>query len=521
MKKKLTGLKVRRWKSDDISRIVHCQKAAYPDYDDRFMYDERLYRLQFEAFPEGQFLAELEGQVVGYATSLIVQVSDDEWYSVGELTGAATFSTHDPFGDTLYGADIAVRPEFRGLGVAKKLYERRKRILRRYNLRRMIAYGRIPGYQKYAGTLTAEEYVHEVEEGRLSDPALTVHLKAGYKVARVQLDLVYDHRSMHYCTFLEYKNEHYNVSKKRIANPVRKSVAARVRICAAQLLVQPLRTWEAFEEKVRFFVETADVYNAHFLVFPEYVTTGLFCSLPTGEEFHVSVRRLAGYAERYQELLLGLATKYSLYIVGGTTPVERDGRIFNVAFLFTPDGGCYSQEKLHVTPGERTDWGVTPGSGIKIFQTPFGRIAVLVCYDVEFPELCRMLALAGVELLFVPFSTSEKSAYLRVRYTAQARAVENFMYVVLAGNAGNINFAGSAFLHYSQSAILTPSDIPFPVNGIEGEAEPNIETVVIADLSLAPLAEQRHTASVRPLYDRREDLYRLEGLEHVEVVRLD
>src|SRR5690606_3804087 len=153
-------VKVRRWTKEDIPSIVECQSAAYPDYSEGGMYDLRTYEMQFAAFPEGQFLAEIDGQVVGYATSLIVQLDEGpHTYEYDELTGSGTFSTHTPGGDTLYGADIAVHPDFRGKGVAGKLYVARKQLMRKYNLRRMVAYGRLTGFPEYAGRLTAQEYV--------------------------------------------------------------------------------------------------------------------------------------------------------------------------------------------------------------------------------------------------------------------------------------------------------------------------------------------------------------------------
>src|SRR5690606_38131924 len=98
---------------------------------------------------------EVDGAIAGYATSLIVQLDDDaHWYTYEEITGGGTFSTHDPSGDTLYGADIGVKPEFRRAGVSRALYEKRISLMKRYNLRRMVANGRIPGYTENAGKMT-------------------------------------------------------------------------------------------------------------------------------------------------------------------------------------------------------------------------------------------------------------------------------------------------------------------------------------------------------------------------------
>ncbi len=134
--------------------------------------------------------------------------------------------------------------------------------------------------------------------------------------------------------------------------------------------------------------------------------------------------------------------------------------------------------------------------------------------------MARLLTLAGAELIFVPFSTDEKKAYYRVRYTAQARAVENYVYVVIAGNVGNLP-SRHYLLNYGQAAVLTPSDFAFPLQATAGEADPNIETVVIAELDLTSLAMQREMGSVRPLYDRRPDLYELRPVTPIRVVRTE
>lgn len=513
-------VRVRRWRPEDIPQIVACHRAAYPDYPAHTLYDERRFQMELEAFPEGQVLAEVGGEVVGYATSLIVQLEETAHrYTYDEITGAATFSTHDPAGDTLYGADIAVRPEHRGRQIAGRLYEFRRRLVKRYNLRRMIAYGRIPGYSQVAGKMTAEQYVERVTRGELKDPALSAHLKAGYQVKSVLLHYVPDRASLNYATLLEWVNPEYDIAKRRIAASPLQAVARKIRVCAAQFMMRRISQWAEFEQTVNFFADTADIYHCHFLLLPEYFTAQLVSTMPMDMPFEQAVRELSKLTDRYHELMLRLARQHQIYIIGGSHPVERDGRLFNVAHLFTPAGGIYTQDKLHITPGERADWGVEPGEEIRIFDTPLARIAIQVCYDIEFPEVSRLLAHAGVEVIFVPFSTDEKKAYNRVRYSAQARAVENYVYVVLAGNVGNLPTIKNYLLNYGQSAILTPSDFAFPVGGVAGEADPNVETVAVAELDLGTLAQQREYGSVRPYFDRRPDLYELTVRNPIRVIR--
>lgn len=514
-------VKVRRWRPEDIPAIVACHAAAYSEYSPDMLYGERHYQMQLAAFPEGQFLAEVDGQVVGYATSLIVQLDDEaEWYTYQEITGAGTSSTHNPSGDTLYGSDIAVHPDYRGQGVAGRLYEQRHKLMKRYNLRRMVAYGRLPGYQQVAGKMTAEEYVERVKQGELKDPALNAHLKAGYQAKRVLLDFVADAPSLNYSTLLEMPNPNYRPERRRIAAaPLRRPVR-KIRVCAAQYLMRPIRTWQEFEKNVEFFVTTADAYHCHFLLLPEFFTAQLFTLMPADWDTRTAVKELAGYTERYLDMFTRLTTKYRLHIIGGSQPVLREDKLYNVAHLFTPSGNVYTQDKLHITPGERSVWDVRPGEELKIFETPLARIAISVCYDIEFPELARLLTFAGVEVIFVPFSTDERKAYYRVRATAQARAIENFIYVVIAGNVGNLP-TRSYLLNYGQAAIFTPSDFPFPFHATAGEADPNVETVVINDLDLTNLVQHRETGDVRPLHDRRPDLYDLQAKQKVKIVRTE
>ncbi len=512
-------VKVRRWKKSDIPSIVECQNAAYPNIARESLGDLRKLLMQLEAFPEGQYLAEFEGRVVGYCTSLIVQIDDDSpWYSYDEISGVGTFSTHDPSGDTLYGSDIAVHPDLRGKGVAGKLYQRRKALLRRFNLRRMVAGGRIPGYSKQAKKMTAERYIEKVKSGELKDMALTAHLKAGYDVLSVHYAYLNDGESMNYATYLHMDNPDFDSDKRMIAAaPLRRTVR-KIRVCAAQYQMRPITCWDDLERQVQFFVETADEYHCHFLLFPEMFTAQLFSMLPKNMDSLQAVKEVAKLHQKYVYMFTKFATEHGLYIIGGSHPVEIDNELRNVAHLFTPAGEVHTQEKIHITTGERRYYDIQPGDKLRVFETPLGRIGILLCYDIEFPELARLLALHGVEVLFVPFSTDEKKAYYRVRHCVQARAVENIIYVVMAGCIGNLPQVRSFLVNYGQAAICTPCDIAFPSNGVMEEADPGSETVIIAELDLNDIAMARDIGSVKPLQDRRTDLYSVVSHMPIEIV---
>lgn len=519
-KHEIIPVKVRRWKESDIPAIVECQRACYPDFALADLCDERNYLLQLNMFPEGQFLAEIQGRVVGYTTTLIVTLEEDTYYSYAEITGTGTFSTHNPFGDTLYGADIAVLPELRGKGIAGKLYAARKKLLHRLNLRRMVAGGRIPGYSQYAGRLTAEEYVRSVIHSELTDPTLTPQIRSGYQVKGVYMDYLSDEKSLNYATFLEYLNPHFDSLRHKISASPIKGTVRKIRVCAVQYQMRTLKSKDDFARQVEFFVNSADLYGCHFLVFPELFTAQLFSLMDPDISGPSAISALCDFTAEYVEMFRHHAQKTGMFIVGGSHPVrDPDKKVRNRAHLFTPQGDVFTQDKLHVTPVEAEHWGIAPGDGLRIFDTGLARIAIQVCYDIEFPEVSRLLTMAGVEVIFVPFSTDDRKAYCRVRHCAQARSVENYIYTVLSGNIGNLPQVRSFLLNYGQAAILTPCDYPFPKDGVLAEASPSDETVVISELDLGDLSKQREIGSVRPLRDRRVDIYTLNSKMPIETVK--
>ncbi len=170
-------------------------------------------------------------------------------------------------------------------------------------------------------------------------------------------------------------------------------------------------------------------------------------------------------------------------------------------------GKLDSYSKIHITPNEFKYYALNGGDEIKVFDTDCGKVGLLICYDVEFPELSRILADQGMEILFVPFMTDTQNGYTRVRSCAQARAIENECYVAIAGSVGNLPRVNNMDIQYSQSAVFTPSDFSFPNNGVKAEATPNTEMVLISDVDLYLLKELHEYGTVKTMKDRRKDLY--------------
>jgi predicted amidohydrolase len=210
--------------------------------------------------------------------------------------------------------------------------------------------------------------------------------------------------------------------------------------------------------------------------------------------------------------MVRLALAYNVNIIAGSMPEYQNNTLHNVCYLCRRDGSWDKQYKLHITPDEDAYWGLKGGNDLKVFELDVGKIGILVCYDVEFPELPRLLAEQGMQMLFVPFWTDTKNAYLRVRRCAQARAIENECYVIMSGSVGNLPNVENMDIQYSQAAVFTPSDFAFPHDAIAAEATPNTEMTLIIDLALDNLKELRTHGSVRNFRDRRLDLYQVNWL---------
>lgn len=179
----------------------------------------------------------------------------------------------------------------------------------------------------------------------------------------------------------------------------------------------------------------------------------------------------------------------------------------NVGFLCHRNGSIDMFEKIHVTPDEAKVWGLKGGNQVSTFNTDSGRIGILICYDVEFPELGRILSDEGMDILFVPFLTDTQNGYARVRNCAQARAIENECYVAIAGSVGNLPLVHNMDIQYAQSAVFTPCDFAFPSNGLKAEATPNTEMILVADVDIDLIRELHNFGAVRNLKDRRRDLF--------------
>lgn len=497
------NLVVRNLTADDYPAIVALQRVCFPGIAP---WTAEQFASQVRTFPEGQIGIECDGKLVASSSSLILRFDGQtEWHNYQKLSDSGFIRNHVPDGDTLYGIEIMVDPEFRGMRLSRRLYDERKELCRQKNLARIMIGGRIPGYGQHADKLSAREYIERVTDKSLFDPVLTAQLANGFALQGLIPDyLPSDRESRGYATFLEWKNLDYRSGVRRRFH----RTVEPVRIGAVQYHMRPVANFDEFARQAEYFVDVAGDYQCDFLLFPELFTTQLL-SCMEHERPGLAARRLATYTPRYLEFFTEMAVKYDTNIIGGSQFVIEEDTLYNVSFLFGRDGSIGRQAKLHITPSERRWWGVTGGDRLEILETDCGPVSIQVCYDCEFPELGRMAAARGANILFVPFNTDSRAAYWRVRNCAAARCIENHLYAVIAGCTGNLPFVENADVHYAQTAILTPSDVMFARDGISGEANPNIETVIIQDVDLELLRRHRATGSVQNWSDRRTDFYKL------------
>jgi predicted amidohydrolase/GNAT superfamily N-acetyltransferase len=491
---------VRRLRIEDFDALAELQRRSFPGMA---TWGRDQIESQLRAFPEGQICIEFDGRIVASASSLIVDFDEyEDWHNWKAISDAGFIRNHDPEGDTLYGIEIMVDPEYRGLKLSRRLYNARKQIARENNLRQIIIGGRIPGYGKHADEMTASEYVEAVIAKRLFDPVLTVQLANGFSLRGLIPDYFpSDEASRGYATFLEWLNLDHAPDERRRFRAVHS-----VRLCLVQYMMRRIESFDEFSRQCEFIVDVGSDYKSDFVVFPELFTTQLL-SLIEGGDPASAARKLAEYTPRYLELFNELAIRYNVNIVGGSQFAIEGEDLYNISYLFRRDGTIGKQYKIHGTPNEQRWWGVTSGDKVEVFETDRGKVAILLCYDVEFPELARIATAKGARIIFVPYNTDERYAYLRVRHCAQARAIENQVYVAISGCAGVLPFVDNADMHYAQCAVLTPSDFPFARDAVASESMPNIETIVVHDVDLELLRRNRADGTVRPWTDRRRDLY--------------
>ena len=503
------NIELRKLTIEDYDDLKESMAQAYNTLGGEIWSKQTISRL-LKLFPEGQLCIAVDEKVVACSLAIIVdydQYGDKHTYKL--ITGNYTFSTHDPNGDVLYGIEIFVSPEYRGLRLGRRLYEARKELCESLNLKSIIAGGRIPGYHEYADSLTPRTYIDKVKAKEIFDSTLTFQLSNDFHVIKVLKNyLPGDHESKDFATLLEWNNIYY----QGIDASARSAKTIRIGLVQWQMRLFPDR--EAFFEQVKFFVDAVSGYKSDFVMFPEFFNTPLlhpYNHLPEMEAMRMLAQETEEIVERIQEY----AVSFNVNVIAGSMPIvdKENNKLYNATYLCHRSGKTEEYRKIHITPNEQRYYGMVGGDKIQIFDTDCGKIGILICYDVEFPELSRIYADQGMQILFVPFLTDTQNGYTRVRRCAQARAIENECYVAIAGCVGNLPKVNNMDIQFAQSAVFTPSDFAFPTNAVKAETTPNTEMVLVVDVGLDLLDELHHFGTVRIMKDRRRDLYEVKLLK--------
>jgi len=488
----------------DYSELKEVMINSYYSMPESY-WEENQIKALLKIFPEGQVIITVNGQIAGCALSIIIDYKKVEAkHTYRSITAEYTFTTHDKKGDSLYGLDVFVKPEFRGLRLGRRLYEYRKQLCERMNLKGIVFGGRIPNYHKYSEEISPKEYIDKVRSKEIHDPVLNFQLSNEFhpvKIMKGYLDG--DEASREYAVLMQWNNIYYEKHASKASHT--KKV---VRLGLVQWQMRPYKDLTALVQQVEFFVDALSAYKSDFALFPEFFNAPLMAEYNHLSESE-AIRKLAEYTEPLVKEFSKLSVSYNINIITGSMPEIIDSKLYNTGYLCRRDGSVERFEKLHITPNEEKFWGIQGGNKIQTFDTDCGKVGILICYDIEFPELSRLMADDGMKILFVPFLTDTQNAFTRVRYCAQARAIENECYVAIAGSVGNLPNVHNMDIQYAQSMVFTPCDFAFPTNGIRSEATPNTEMILIADVDIDLLNELHNYGSVKNMQDRRTDLFKL------------
>ncbi len=225
----------------------------------------------------------------------------------------------------LYGIDVFIHPQYRGLRLGRRLYDSRKELCELLNLSGIVFAGRIPNYTKHAETTTPKQYIQKVRQKELYDPVLSFQLSNDFHVIRVMQNyLEGDASSRDYAVLLEWNNIYYDKSPKLIN--VRKSV---IRLGLVQWQMRPLANLEALFEQIEFFIDVVSGYGSDFALFPELFIAPLMADFNHLSESD-AIREIARYCEPIRKRFQEFAISYNINIITGSMPYMQDGNLYNV-----------------------------------------------------------------------------------------------------------------------------------------------------------------------------------------------
>lgn len=277
----------------------------------------------------------------------------------------------------------------------------------------------------------------------------------------------------------------------------------KVIVAAAQYPLDALPSFDAWSAKAARWVAEGAATGARMLVFPEYGAIEIAAALGGTElckDLAKTLAAVAGHADATGAVWSNLAAKHGVLILAPSGPERRGDAYVNAARLIGPAGGVGVQEKLILTPFER-EWGMSPGTGQRVFDTPLGRIGIAICYDCEFPLLVRALTESGAEIILVPSCTENPSGHHRVRNGAMARALESQVAAVTSPTVGAAPWSPAVDHNGGAAGVLVPPDAAMSMSGVLASGTFDEPGWVRAEIDLAHLRRLRETGEMRNWHD--------------------
>jgi predicted amidohydrolase len=272
-----------------------------------------------------------------------------------------------------------------------------------------------------------------------------------------------------------------------------------IKIATAAYPLDWFDSFAEYEAKLSAWVAEAAGQGADLLVFPEYGAMELasLAGAATAADVEGAIRAVSDLVPEADAAHEALARQHGVTILAASAPVYEGARPVNRARLFGPSGLIGCQDKQIMTMFERAPMDVRGGGPLQVFDTPVGRLGVLICYDAEFPLLGRQLIEAGAEIILAPSCTETLAGYWRVRVGAMARALEGQCVTVHAPTVGQVDWCEIADANTGAAAIYGPPDLGFPATGVLAEGGMNAPGWVYAELDPGAVARVRAEGRVR------------------------
>ncbi len=360
-------LNLRNLTLEDYDQLQELMDSIYDDIGGSW--PRETIKALVEQFPDGQICIEDSGQLIAVALTVCVKYerfSNPHTYDDLILRNEKIW--HNPKGDSLYGLDVFIHPEYRGYRLGRRLYEARKELCRSMNLRAILAGGRIPNFHKYSDQYSPAEYIQRVDRKEIYDPILSFQLSNDFQVTRLMHKyLPEDKKSLGYATLLEWNNILYTPPSS-VLN-VKKS---QVRMGAVQWQMREFHSVEEVLKQVEYFVDALSDYKSDFALFPEFFNAPLM-GLTDQMDQTRAIRFLAGFTEQFRNEMSEMAVSYNINIITGSMPLLENDRVYNVSYLCHRDGRVDEQRKIHITPTNAATGSLRAVTSLKCLKlTPGG-----------------------------------------------------------------------------------------------------------------------------------------------------